>query len=110
VEPVDGISEGTAGLNRLVRTGLRAQTAVHADAEVDLVAHLVEAAVLARLSRNENAAIGAGLGARAATRAPLVDPKQARAGAIREVSHFLGKLNGHRRLEEMPQRDHQTFG
>src|SRR5688572_24483215 len=77
VEPVDGVAEGAAGLDRLVGAGFRAEAAIHADAEVDLVAHLVEAAVLARLGGDEDATIRAGLGAGAAAGAALVEPEQA---------------------------------
>src|SRR3990170_7498838 len=38
VEVVDGVLEGAAGLDGLVGAGLHAETAVHAEAEVDLVA------------------------------------------------------------------------
>src|SRR5512141_731886 len=40
VELVDRVLEHAAGLDRLVRARLDAERAVHADAEVDLVAHL----------------------------------------------------------------------
>src|SRR5690606_26617782 len=72
IEPVDGVAEGAAGLDRLVGAGLGAEAAVHADAEVDLVADLVEAAVFARLRGDEDAAVRAGLRAGAAARTALV--------------------------------------
>src|SRR5688572_33430380 len=42
VEEVDGIAEGATRLNCFVRAGLDAEAAVHADAEVDLVADFLE--------------------------------------------------------------------
>src|SRR5690349_2288318 len=45
VELVDGVLEGTADLDRLVRAGFDTERAVHADAEVDLVALLLQCAV-----------------------------------------------------------------
>ena len=47
VPDVDGVVEGAAGLDGLVRAGLDAEPAVHAEAEVDLVAVDVEGAVFA---------------------------------------------------------------
>ena len=108
VEEVDGVAEGAAGLDRLVRAGLRAQAAVHADAEVDLVAHLGQRAVRPRLRRDEDAAVRAGLGAGAAAGAALVEPEQAvraRAGKLRTSSGnctVIGGLKKCRRVTRRP--------
>src|SRR5438270_3643882 len=100
IELVHGVLERAADLDRLVRAGLDAEGAVHADPEVDLVALLVERAVGVRRGLDEDAAVGAGLGAGAAARATLVEPEQVGAGAGRDRPRDLRELDGCRRLDQ----------
>src|SRR3970040_2139758 len=93
LEVVGGVVEGAAGLDRLVGAGLDAEAAVHAEAEVDLVAVDVEGAVLALRGLDEDAAVGAGLGAGGAAGAALLEPEEVRAGGNGDGALFLRGLD-----------------
>ena len=92
---------GAAGLDRVVGAGLGAEAAVHANAEIDLVAVDVEGAVLAGRGGDQDAAIGAGLGAGRAASAALLEPDQVRAGAGRDGPDLFGVLDRERGLENV---------
>src|SRR5690606_7859510 len=86
LEDVRGIVVAATGLDCLVRTRLGAEAAVHADAEIDLVAVDVERAIRARGGLHQDAAIRARLCARRTAGAALLEPEQVRASARRHLA------------------------
>src|SRR3990172_8580115 len=110
LEVVGGVVEGAAGLDRLVGAGLDAEAAVHAEAEVDLVAFDVIAAVPAGRSVDEDAAVGAGLGAGGAAGAALLEPEEVGAGVDGDGAGLLRVLDGERRAEQVTEGHHHPFG
>src|SRR3990172_7755280 len=109
VEVVGGVVEGAAGLDRLVGAGLDAEAAVHAEAEVDLVAVYVEGAVLTGRGLDEDAAVGAGLGAGGAAGAALLEPEEVGAGVDGYGAYLLRVLDGERCAEEGAQGHHHPL-
>ncbi len=110
VEHVDGVVERAAGLDGLVGAGFGAEAAIHADAEVDLVAVDVPAAFGVLAGGDEDAAIGACLGAGAAAGAALFEPEEVGARVDGDVPRLLRVLEGGDRAEERLEREAHAFG
>src|SRR3990170_2576586 len=110
LEVVGGVVEGAAGLDRLVGASLDAEAAVHAQAHVDLVAFDVIAAVQPRAGLDEDAAVGAGLGAGGAAGAALLEPEEVGAGVDGDGADLLRVLGGEGRAEQGAQGHHHPFG
>src|SRR3972149_4749923 len=109
LEVVGGVVEGAAGLDRLVGASLDAEAAVHAQAHVDLVAFDVIAAVQPRAGLDEDAAVGAGLGAGGAAGAALLEPEEVGAGVDGDRPGLLRVLDGERLAEEGTEGHHHPF-
>src|SRR5439155_15072443 len=109
-EHIDRVVIAATGLDRLVWAGFGAETAVHADPEINLVAVDVERAVFARGGLYEDAAVGAGLGAGRTTSTALFEPQQVRARPHRDPAGLFGVVDGDRGVEDVLERDQQPAG